>query len=71
MVAAVDTSVLRDVLLDDPQHAPASIAALHRAAFEGSLAIGKTALAEIVPVLYAATLPQFLSDWQLVFLPST
>jgi predicted nucleic-acid-binding protein len=69
MVTAVDTSVLLDVLLDDPQHAPASIAALHRAAAEGSLAIGETALAEIVPVLDADALPQFLADWQLAFLP--
>jgi predicted nucleic acid-binding protein len=71
MVTAVDTSVLLDVLLNDPQHAPASIAALHRAAAEGSLAICDVALAEIVPVLDAADVPRFLSDWKLTFLPST
>jgi predicted nucleic acid-binding protein len=53
MVTAVDTSVLLDVLLNDPQRALASIAALHRAAAEGSLAICDAALAEIVPVLTA------------------
>jgi predicted nucleic acid-binding protein len=71
MVTAVDTSVLLDVLLNDPQHAPASITALHRAAAEGSLVICEVALAEIVPVLEAADLPRFLSDWKLTFLPST
>ena len=71
MVTAVDTSVLLDVLLNDPQHAPGSMAALHRAAAEGSLAICDAALAEIVPVLAAADIPQFLADWKLAFLPST
>ncbi len=71
MVTAVDTSVLLDVLLNDPQHAPASMAALHRAAAEGSLAIGDAALAEIVPVLSAGDLPRFLADWKLTFLPPT
>ena len=71
MVTAVDTSVFLDVLLNDPQHAPASIAALHRAAAEGTLAIYDAALAEIAPVLGASDLPQFLSDWNITFLPST
>jgi hypothetical protein len=71
MVTAVDTSVLLDVLLNDPRHAPASLAALHRASAEGTLGICDAALAEIVPVLGIADTPQFLADWQLVFLPST
>jgi predicted nucleic acid-binding protein len=71
MVTAVDTSVLLDVLLNDAQHAPASFAALHRAAANGSLVICDATLAEIVPVLSAGDLPQFLSDWKLTFLPST
>ena len=71
MVTSVDTSVLFDVLLNDPQHAPASIAALRRATTEGSLAICEVALAELVPVLAAGDLQQFLSDWRLTFLPST
>jgi predicted nucleic acid-binding protein len=48
MVTAVDTSVLLDVLLNDPRHAPASIAALHRAAAEGSLAVCDVALAATI-----------------------
>ena len=47
------------------------MAALHRAAAEGSLAICDAALAEIVPVLAATDIPQFLADWKLAFLPST
>ncbi len=71
MVTAIDTSVLLDVLLNDAQHAAASIAALRRAAAEGSLVISETALAEIVPALKPWEIPQFLADWKLTFLPST
>ena len=71
MVTAVDTSVLLDVLLNDPQHSGPSIAALRQAANEGSLVICETALAEIVPTLAPAEVPQFLSDWNLTFAPSS
>ena len=71
MVTAVDTSILLDVLLNDPQHAPASIAALRQGAAEGQLVLCECALAEIIPVLSAADLPQFLTDWKLVLVPST
>ena len=71
MVTPVDTSVLLDVLLNDLQHAPASLAALHRATAEGSLAICDAAQAELVPVLGTGDVSQFLSDWKLTFLPST
>lgn len=64
MVTAVDTSVLLDVLLN-------AIAALRQAANEGSLVICETALAEIVPTLAPADVPQFLSDWNLTFAPSS
>jgi predicted nucleic acid-binding protein len=71
MVTATDTSVLLDVLLNDPQHAPNSIAALRQAASEGSLIICETALAEVVPTLASTDIPQFLSDWNLTFAPSS
>jgi predicted nucleic acid-binding protein len=71
MVTAVDTSVLLDVLLNDAQHAPRSISALRQAATEGSLVICESTLAEIVPTLSAADLPQFLSDWSLAFVSSS
>ena len=71
MVTAVDSSVLLDVLLNDPQYAPRSIAALRQAATEGSLIICETTLAEIVPTLSGTDLLQFLSDWSLAFVPSS
>ena len=71
MVTAVDTSVLLDVLLNDPRHASASITALRQAATEGPLVICETSLAEIVPCLSVAEVPQFLSDWNLNFLASS
>jgi predicted nucleic acid-binding protein len=63
MVTAVDTSVLLDVLLNDPQHAPASTKALRRAAVEGSLIVCEIVLAEVAPTLAPAEMPQFFSDW--------
>ena len=71
MVTAVDTSVLLDVLLNDPQHASASIAALRRGSVEGSLILCEIVLAELAPTLAPAEMPQFLSDWNLTFVPSS
>ena len=71
MLTAVDTSVLLDVLLNDPRHGPHSLAALRRAVAEGSLTICETALAEVVPTLASADVPRFLSDWNLAFVPSS
>ena len=71
MVTAVDTSVLLDVLLNDPRHSGSSIAALRQAANEGSLVICEAALAEIVPRLAPPDVPQFFSDWNLTFAPSS
>jgi hypothetical protein len=71
MVTAVDTSVLLDVLLNDPQHASASLAILRHASIEGSLVICEVVLAELTPALAASELPKFLSDWKLEFVPST
>src|SRR6266536_3277511 len=71
MVTAIDTSVLLDVLLDDPQHVAHSIAALQQATAEGTLIISETALAEVVPTLPSTDLPKFLSDWKLAFVPSS
>jgi predicted nucleic acid-binding protein len=71
MVTAVDTSVLLDVLLNDPRHASHSIAALRQAAAEGSLIICETTLAEVTPALPAADVHRFLSDLSLAFVPSS
>lgn len=71
MVTAVDTSVLLDVVTDDPRWADASEAALRRASREGSLVIGECVLAEITPALGAAAIAEFLDDWNLCFIPSS
>ena len=71
MVTAVDTSVLLDVLLDDPRHASSSLIALRRAANEGVLIISETALSEILPVRPLGEVDSFLSDWRLRFVSST
>ena len=71
MVTAVDSSVLLDVLLNDPQHAPASMKALRQAAGEGSLILCDIVLAEVAPTLAPADMTQFLSDWNLTFVPSS
>ncbi len=71
MVTAVDTSVLLDVLLNDPQHAPASIAALRQGSVQGSLILCEVVLAELAPTLAPAEMLQFLSDWNLTFVPSS
>jgi predicted nucleic acid-binding protein len=70
MATAVDSSVLLDVLLDDPQHAESSAAAL-RAAVPDGLVICEVVIAEISPVLAVASIPEFLSDWQIKFVPSS
>ena len=71
MVTAVDTSVLLDVLLNDPQHAPASIAVPRRGSVEGSLILCEIVLAELAPTLAPVEMPRFLSDWNLTFVPSS
>jgi predicted nucleic acid-binding protein len=71
MATAVDTSVLLDVLLADPQHAVRSESALRKAAAEGGLVICEVVIAEIVPILASASVHEFLADWNLVFLPSS
>jgi len=71
MRTAVDTSVLLDVVLDDPQFAERSEAALRQAAAEGALSICECVLAEIRPALGADEIEEFLADWQLQFVPST
>ncbi|HEX5218130.1 MAG TPA: VapC toxin family PIN domain ribonuclease [Verrucomicrobiae bacterium] len=71
METAVDTSVLLDVLLADPQHAANSETELRKAASDGGLVVCEVVVAEIVPVLGAASVQEFLSDWRIVFRPSS
>jgi predicted nucleic acid-binding protein len=71
MVTAVDTSVLLDVVADDPRWGDASEAALRRASQEGSLMICECVLAEIVPAIGEESVAEFIDDWNLRFLPSS
>jgi predicted nucleic acid-binding protein len=71
MPTAVDSSVLLDVLLADPQHAESSEAALREAMAQGGLVVGEVVIAEIAPVLTGASIREFLSDWQIKFVPSS
>ena len=72
MTTAVDTSVLLDLLLDDPQFAERSERALRRSSARGRLIVGETVVAELMPTLKSeAELLKFLADLNLEFVPST
>lgn len=70
MLTAIDSSVLLDVLADS-DHADRSEAALRRAMAEGGLILCECVVAEIRPALSERQLVEFLSDWQLTFVPSS
>jgi predicted nucleic acid-binding protein len=71
MATAVDSSVLLDVLLADPQHAAASESVLLETASQGRLIINEVVIAEITPVLTNLSVREVLSDWQIIFVPSS
>jgi predicted nucleic acid-binding protein len=71
MVTAVDSSVLLDVIFDDPAHVRASAAALREARAQGSLVISECVVAEVGPALKSEELADFLSDWEIQFSAST
>lgn len=71
MKTALDSSVILDVLVNDPLWAEASEAAIQEAYSHGSLLIGECVLAEISPALPEGDLESFLSDWNIRFVPST
>lgn len=71
MRTALDSSVLLDVIVDDAMWGTASGRALSEAMQEGSLIIGESVLAEVAPALGAGLIEEFLSDWQIQFVPST
>lgn len=54
MITAVDSSVLLDVLLDDPGHRSASLAALRAARAEGPLVACPVVWAEVFAAAHAA-----------------
>jgi predicted nucleic acid-binding protein len=68
---AVDSSVLLDVVTDDPTFADRSEAMLRKASREGALTVCECVLAEIRPALSEGEAQEFLADWQIQFVPST
>lgn len=71
MATAIDSSVLLDILLADSAHLKLSEAALRDATSRGALIICEVVLAEISPVLANASIQEFLSDWNIQFVPSS
>jgi predicted nucleic acid-binding protein len=71
MITAVDTSVVLDVLIDDPTWRAPSLALLNQARAEGQLIISDIAVAELSPALGSgqAIIHDLLNDWQLDFVP--
>jgi len=72
MISAIDSSVILDVLADSRAFADSSIAALRRGAQEGKLIVCECVCAEVYPAIAdRGRFREFLSEWQLEFVPST
>jgi predicted nucleic acid-binding protein len=72
MISALDSSVILDVVTDDPSFADASEALLRRASAEGQLVAGECVLAEIRPAFSdSGEFETFLQDWQIEFVSSS
>lgn len=72
MTTAVDTCVLLDLLLEEPQWAARAEEALRKAYARGRLIIGEVVYAELMPQFRdAAELEQVLGQLGIVFVPSS
>lgn len=72
MTTAVDTSVLLDLLTDDPTNATASGAALRAVTAEGRLVVCECVLAELRPALSKdSELRELLDDFGIDFVASS
>ena len=71
MRTAVDSSVVLDVVVNDPKFAATSEAALRGALSSGVLVISDCVLAEIRPAFRAGDIEAFLHDWAIEFVPSS
>ena len=72
MISAVDSSVILDVVTDDPDFAEGSERVLRKAAAEGQLVVCECVLAEVFPAFgNESSFEEFLTDWQLEFVPSS
>ena len=72
MISGIDSSVILDVLSDDPNFADGSEQMLREASNMGQLVLCECVLAEIYPALGSQErCHDFLSDWQVDFVPSS
>ncbi len=71
MRTALDSSVLLDVIVDAPNFADRSEAALRAASVRGVLVVGECVVAEICPAFKPGDLALFLEDWGIEFVPSS
>ncbi len=72
MTTALDTSMLLDILVDDPTYASVSESALSKARSKGSLVVCEAVIAELRPAFSSdKELSQFLNDVGIDYLPST
>ena len=66
MITAIDSCILLDILVDDPEFAERSMANLQQARKEGSLLVCDLVVAEIFPII-GKNLEDFLSDLSLEY----
>jgi predicted nucleic acid-binding protein len=72
MITATDSSVILDVLTNDPRFAEPSERCLREAHDSGQLIVSECVLAEIRPAFRSRDeFDEFLNDWQLDFIPSS
>ncbi len=71
MRTAVDSSILLDVLVDDPAYSADSEAALRSATAAGVLVVSDCVLAEIRPAFRVGDIERFLDDWAIDYVPSS
>ena len=72
MISAVDSSVILDVVTADPRHADEAERVLRRASREGQIIVCECVLAEIHPAFDDPdSFEEFLTDWQVEFVPSS
>jgi predicted nucleic acid-binding protein len=72
MISALDSSIILDVLTNNPHFSEKSESLLRRAMAEGKLVICECVLAEIAPAFKdEKLLREFLADWQIEYIPSS
>ncbi len=71
MKTALDSSVVLNILTDDPRWAEVSVAAVQNAIASGALIIGECALAETTPALPEGDVRHFVAEWNVQIVPST